>query len=121
MDLQPLREQIDLLDKQIVEILNQRLALAAEIGKLKRGSGGQIYVAEREDAVLRKVTGLNQGPIKNEALRAIYCEIMSAAIAREKPLLIAFLGPEAANTHAAAIKKFGASVDYHAMATIGDV
>ncbi len=121
MDLQPLREQIDVLDRQIVEILNQRLALAAEIGKLKRGSGGQIYVAEREDAVLRKVAGFNQGPIKNEALRAIYCEIMSAAIALEKPLLIAFLGPEAANTHAAAIKKFGASVSYHAMPTIGDV
>lgn len=121
MDLQPLREQIDVLDRQIVEILNQRLALAAEIGKLKRGSGGQIYVAEREDAVLRKVAGFNQGPIKNEALRAIYCEIMSAAIALEKPLLIAFLGPEAANTHAAAIKKFGASVGYHAMPTIGDV
>jgi len=121
MDLQPLREQIDALDRQIVEILNKRLALAAEIGKLKRGSGGQIYVAEREDAVLRKVTGFNQGPIKNEALRAIYCEIMSAAIALEKPLLIAFLGPEASNTHAAAIKKFGASVDYHAMPSIGDV
>jgi chorismate mutase/prephenate dehydratase len=121
MDLQPLREQIDVLDRQIVEILNQRLALAAEIGKLKRGSGGQIYVAEREDAVLRKVAGYNQGPIKNEALRAIYCEIMSAAIALEKPLLIAFFGPEASNTHAAAVKKFGASVSYHAMPTIGDV
>ncbi|HEY9154593.1 MAG TPA: prephenate dehydratase [Opitutaceae bacterium] len=121
MDLQPLREQIDVLDRQIVEILNQRLALAAEIGKLKRGSGGQIYVAEREDAVLRKVTGYNQGPIKNEALRAIYCEIMSAAIALEKPLLIAFFGPEASNTHAAAVKKFGASVSYHAMPSIGDV
>ena len=121
MDLQPLREQIDVLDRQIVEILNKRLALAAEIGKLKRGSGGQIYVAEREDAVLRKVTGFNQGPIKNEALRAIYREIMSAAIALEKPLVIAYLGPEASNTHAAALKKFGASVDYHAMTTVGDI
>jgi prephenate dehydratase len=46
---------------------------------------------------------------------------MSAAIALEKPLLIAYLGPEATNTHAAAMKKFGASVDYHAMATIGDI
>jgi hypothetical protein len=93
----------------------------AEIGKVKRSQGGQIYVAEREDAVLRKVTGQNQGPIKNEALKAIYREIMSAAIALEKPLLIAYLGPEASNTHAAAMKKFGASVDYHAMATISDI
>src|SRR5688572_3083066 len=121
MDLGPIREQIDSLDKQLVELLNQRLALAAEIGKVKRSAGGQIYVAEREDAVLRKITSQNQGPIKNEALRAIYREIMSAAIALEKPLMIGYLGPEATNTHAAAMKKFGASVDYHAMATIADI
>lgn len=120
-NLGPIRDQIDLHDRQIVELLNRRLALAAEIGKLKRSAGGQIYVPEREDAVLRKVAALNQGPIKNEALQAIYREIMSAAIALEKPLLIAYLGPEATNTHAAAMKKFGASVDYHAMATIGDI
>lgn len=119
--LQPIREQIDSHDRQIVELLNSRLALAAEIGKLKRSSGGQIYVAEREDAVFRKVCSLNNGPIKNEALRAIYREIMSAAIALEKPLLIAYLGPEATYTHAAAIKKFGASVEYSAIATIADI
>ncbi len=112
---------IDQLDRQIVDLLNQRLEQAAEIGKVKRSTGGQIYVAEREDAVFRKVAALNQGPIKQDALRAIYREIMSAAIALEKPLLIAYLGPEATNTHQAAMKKFGASVDYHAMPTIADI
>ena len=121
MELGPIREKIDVLDRQLVELINQRLALAAEIGKIKRSTGGEIYVPEREDAVFRKVSGQNQGPIKNDALRAIYREIMSAAIALEKPLMIAYLGPEASNTHAAAMKKFGASVDYHAMATIADV
>lgn len=121
MDLGPIRENIDRIDRELVGLLNERLKLAAEIGKVKRSQGGQIYVAEREDAVLRKVTGQNQGPIKQEALKAIYREIMSAAIALEKPLLIAYLGPEASNTHAAAMKKFGASVDYHAMAGIGDI
>jgi chorismate mutase/prephenate dehydratase len=121
MSLEPIREKIDLLDRQLVSLINERLALAAEIGKIKRSQGGQIYVAEREDAVLRKVASQNEGPIKNEALQAIYREIMSAAIALEQPLLIAYLGPEATNTHAAAIKKFGASVNYHAMASIGDI
>ncbi len=121
MDLSAIREQIDKLDGELVRILNERLTLAAEIGKLKRSQGGQIYVAEREDAVLRKVTGRNDGPIKNEALRAIYREIMSAAIALEKPLVIAYLGPEASNTHGAALKKFGASVEYHGMATVSDI
>ena len=49
MDLEPIRHKIDALDKQLVELLNERLALAAEIGKLKRSAGGQIYVAEREN------------------------------------------------------------------------
>lgn len=120
-DLTPFREKIDSLDRQIVELLNERLSCAAEIGKLKRSKGGQIYVAEREDAVLRKVAALNKGPIRKEALQAIYCEIMSAAIALEKPLLIAYLGPEATNSHIAAMKKFGASVDYHPMPTIADI
>jgi chorismate mutase / prephenate dehydratase len=121
MDLNPIRVKIDELDHQLVEIINRRLELAAEIGRIKRSTGGEIYVPEREDAVMRKVTSNNQGPIKNDALRAIYREIMSAAIALEKPLMIAYLGPEATNTHAAAMKKFGASVDYHAMATVSDI
>jgi chorismate mutase/prephenate dehydratase len=119
--LEPIRQQIDAIDHQFVRMLNERLGLAAEIGKLKRSSGGSIYASEREDAVLRKVCGLNNGPIKNEALKAIYREIMSAAIALEKPTLIAYLGPEATNTHAAAMKKFGASVDYVGMPTIADL
>ncbi|MFA5262596.1 MAG: prephenate dehydratase [Opitutaceae bacterium] len=121
MDLTPYREKIDQLDQHIVELLNQRLSLASEIGKLKRSKGGQIYVAEREDTVLRRVLDFNKGPIKDEALRAIYCEIMSAAIALEKPILIAYLGPEATNSHIAAMKKFGASASYHAMPSIGDI
>lgn len=121
MDLGPIRDKIDHLDSELVKLINQRLELASEIGRIKRDAGGDIYVPERENAVLRKVTDLNKGPIRNEALEAIYREVMSAAIALEKPLLIAYLGPEATNTHAAAIKKFGASVDYHAMATVSDI
>jgi chorismate mutase / prephenate dehydratase len=121
MELDAIRKIIDGLDSELVVLVNKRLALAAEIGKIKRGTGEAIYVPEREDAVLRKVCDLNKGPVKNEALRAIYREIMSAAIALEKPLLVAYLGPEASNTYSAAKKKFGASVDYHAMGTIEDI
>ena len=119
--LTPLREKIDGLDRQLVGLLNQRLALCAEIGRHKRGAGGEIYVPEREDAVLRKVAALKAGPLKPDALQAIYREIMSAAIAMEKPLRIAYLGPEATNSHQAALKKFGASVGYHAFATFADI
>ena len=121
MNIDSLRNKIDRLDTRLVELLNQRLALAAEIGRLKRSKDGQIYVAEREDKILQKVCSQNKGPMKDEALRAIYREVMSAAIALEKPLLIAYLGPEATNTHQAAIKKFGASVKYDGMPAIGDI
>lgn len=121
MDIDAIRKEIDRHDTEIVKLVNERLALAAEIGKLKRDKGGEIYVPEREDAVMRKVCALNKGPIKDEALRAIYREVMSAALALEKALVIAYLGPEATNTHQAALKKFGASVDYHAMPTIADI
>ena len=121
MNLGPIRKKIDKIDTELVELINSRLELAAKIGKIKRKEGQEIFVPEREDAVMRKVAASNKGPIKNVALRAIYREIMSAAIALEKPLLVAYLGPEASNTHAAAVKKFGASVDYRPMATIEDI
>ncbi|MDD3179611.1 MAG: prephenate dehydratase [Opitutaceae bacterium] len=120
-NLGSIRARIDALDQRVVALLNRRLTLAKEIGRLKRSKGGPIYVAEREALVLRKVCEANKGLLKDEALRTIYREIMSAAIALEKPLLIAYLGPEATNTHQAAIRKFGTSVDYHAMATIADI
>lgn len=121
MNLDAIRRKIDALDTKIVALLNRRLALAAAIGRLKRRRGDSIYVAEREDQVLRKVRARNRGPLKDAALRAIYREVMSASIALEKPLLIAYLGPKAASTHEAAMKKFGASVNYRALTTVGGI
>jgi chorismate mutase/prephenate dehydratase len=121
MNIDDCRQQIDTLDRQIVDALNQRLSLAAAIGRMKREKGGPIYVAEREEAVFRKVCEQNRGPISEPALRAIYREIMSAAIALEQPLKIAYLGPEATNSHQAALQKFGASVEYQPMASFPDI
>jgi chorismate mutase/prephenate dehydratase len=116
-----IRAQIDALDQKAVRLLNARLKLAQKIGELKRGTHSRIYVAEREAQVLRRVQAANQGPLKPAALSAIYREIMSAALALEKPLVIAYLGPEATNTHQAALKKFGASVEYRPMQSLADV
>lgn len=119
--LSQLREKIDALDRRVVKLLNARLRHAQRVGELKRGARSRIYVAEREADVLSRVTATNAGPLKPAALRAIYREIMSAALALEKPLVIAYLGPEATNTHAAALRKFGASVDYRPMPSLADV
>jgi chorismate mutase/prephenate dehydratase len=117
-----IREKIDAIDRRVVKLLNARLELARRIGGLKQGARGRIYVAEREADVLRRVQAASRGgPLKPAALQAIYREIMSAALALEKPLVIAYLGPEATHTHAAALRKFGASVDYRPMPSLADV
>ena len=119
--LQPLRSKIDELDAKLVHLLNERTKLVLEIGKIKHASGEEIYAPEREEAVLRRVAEKNQGPLTEESLRAIYREVMSSALALEKPLVIAYLGPQATYSHMAAVKKFGASLRYEPLPSITDV
>ncbi len=121
MKLPELRAQIDKIDRQILELLNERVRLAAEIGHVKRADGGEIYVAQREEQVFQHLAELNGGPLDDRAIRAIYREIMSAAIALEKTIAIAYLGPPATFTHQAALRKFGASVEYLPLGTITDI
>jgi chorismate mutase/prephenate dehydratase len=120
-NLKQIRGRIDKLDAKLVRLLNERTKLALEIGKLKHATGQEIYAADREDAVLRRLAAMNSGPLPAASLNAIYREIMSSALALEKPLVIAFLGPEATYSHMAAVSKFGASVRYQPLPGITDV
>jgi chorismate mutase / prephenate dehydratase len=115
------RTAIDKLDEQIVQLLNERTRHVLQIGEIKLKHGEQIYVPHRERAVLDRACKLNKGPITNSSLRAIYREIMSSALSLEKTMTIAYFGPEATFTHQAAIKRFGASLNYSAHKTIADV
>ncbi len=122
MSLEELRERIDIIDREIVERLNQRVELAAEIGKIKTALGAEMYVPVREEEVFRKLEKMAEdGPLDSRAIRGIYREIISASIALEKPLLIGYLGPEATYTQQAALKNFGSSVQYRPYNTIADV
>ena len=121
MSLPEHRQAIDALDAQIVQLLNERTKHVLEIGALKLKAGQEIYAPHRERAVFQKVTKLNQGPITNDGLRAIYREVMSSALSLEKSLTIAYLGPEATFTHQAALKRFGASLGYASQKSIADV
>lgn len=121
MTLDKLRKKIDALDKKLINLLNSRASVTKDIGRIKISSGKNIYVPEREMQVLDRIKSLNKGPLKKSALEAIYREVMSASLALEKPLKIAYLGPQASFTNLAAIKKFGSSVSYLACNTIGDV
>ena len=121
MNIPEHRKAIDKLDAQIVKLLNERTKHVLQIGEIKLKAGEEIYVPHRERAVLDRVCKLNQGPITNDGLRAIYREVMSSALSLEKTLTIAYFGPEATFTHQAAIRKFGASLNYSAQKTIADV
>jgi chorismate mutase/prephenate dehydratase len=115
------RNAIDQLDAHIVRLLNERTQHVLAIGEIKLKAGEEIYAPHRELAVLERVCKLNPGPITDDSLRAIYREVMSSALSLEKTLTIAYLGPEATFTHQAAIKRFGASLNYAAQKTITDV
>ena len=110
--LDSLRDGIDRLDQQLVELLNERGKLVLEIGELKRLSNSKFYVPSRETAVFQRVAALNTGPLPSRSLRSIFREVMSACIALEKPITVGYLGPQGTFTHLAARAKFGASVDY---------
>lgn len=121
MNIPEHRKLIDRLDAHIVRLLNERTKHVLAIGEIKLKAGEEIYAPHRERAVLHRVCRLNEGPMSNESLRAIYREIMSTALSLEKLLTIAYLGPEATFTHQAAIRKFGSSLRYSAQKTIADV
>ena len=121
MSLSEHRQVIDKLDTQIVQLLNDRTRHVLAIGEIKLAAGEEIYAPHRERAVFDRICKSNAGPITDEQLHAIYREIMSASLALEKTMTIAYFGPEATFTHQAAIQKFGASLNYSAQKTIGDV
>lgn len=121
MDLDQYRKQIDAIDEQIVRLLNERIQLAVEVGRVKAFAGEPIYQPVREEQVFTKLAERNQGPLGEAGLRAIYRQIISAATALQKPLAVAFLGPEATYTHQAALQNFGQMVNYLPLHTIPDV
>lgn len=124
MSLSDIRQKIDALDSSIIELLNTRADLVHQIGEVKKAEGTSIYAPEREEQVLRSLVEKNRslnGRLPECSIRAIYREIMSASLALEKDLSIAYLGPEATYTHQAARSKFGASVRYSPQVSIADV
>ncbi|MDD5273484.1 MAG: prephenate dehydratase [Methylovulum sp.] len=121
--LTELREKIDALDAEILHLLNQRAVCAQEVAKTKiaQGEQGTFYRPDRESLVLRRIQILNQGPLSNETATRFFREIMSACLALEKPLEVAFLGPEGTFTQQAAFKHFGHAVKTVPVATINEI
>jgi len=121
MSLDDLRNRIDQIDAQLVKLLNERAQVVIEVGKLKSRTEGPIYAPDREKQVLDKIRKVNQGPLPDRTLVAIWRELMSGSFVLEKPLRIAYLGPAGSFSHTAAMLKFGQSVEYEPLADIRSI
>jgi len=121
MDISELRGKIDKIDKQLVEMINERAECAIEIGKTKSKGSKSIFAPEREVQVINGVLRNNKGPLSDRSIGAIFREVISACRALEKPISVAYFGPAGSNTHMASILKFGDSTDFFACNTIPDV
>ena len=119
-----IRDRIDDIDRRIHDLLNERAQFAQQVGNSKRSEGlstADFYKPEREAQVLRQALERNKGPLRNEEIARLFREIMSACLAQQEPLKVAFLGPEGTFSQQAVLKHFGHSVRALPLTSIGEV
>ncbi len=121
--LDSLRKEIDSIDQKLLDLISQRALVAKKVAELKQSSGETVnfYRPEREAQILTKTIEQNQGPLSDEEMARLFREIMSACLALEQPLDIAYLGPEGTFTQTAALKHFGHSVNVTSFGSIDQV
>lgn len=105
-----LRERIDAVDRQLLELLNRRASLALEVGEIKKRDGSPVFRPEREAQVIDGLKSVNAGPLGSDSVAPIWREIMSACRSLESPMRVAFLGPAGTFSEEAALGYFGSSI-----------
>ena len=122
-ELSAVRNEIDAIDAQLLDLLNRRAQCAQKVGEIKaaHGEGGFIYRPEREAQVLRRVQSMNHGPLPDDSVTWFFREIMSACLSLERPLSVAFLGPLGTFSESAATKHFGHAARLQPQVSIDDV
>jgi len=124
MTLDELREQIDAIDNNLLDIYNKRMDLVHAVGELKNSTGAPIYRPEREQRIIERLQHINKeqgGRLNDEAIDALFVELFAVSRNFELPERVAFLGPEASFTHQAAESKFGAMSRYTPIGSIKGV
>jgi len=116
-----LRQKIDSIDGQILQLLNQRAEVALEVGKVKSGCRMDPYNPQREEEIMRRLELLSRGAFPRGGIPPVFREIISACRSLEGELTVAYLGPPATHTHLACIERFGSSVQTVSQESIQEV
>jgi chorismate mutase/prephenate dehydratase len=119
--LKPLREKIDAIDAQLLDLLNQRARVAQEVGHVKAETNAPVFRPEREAQVLRRLGDRNPGPLPTPDIQTIFREVMSACRALERRVIVAYLGPVGTFSEQAMYKHFGHAVEGLPCASIDEV
>ncbi|ABM38095.1 prephenate dehydratase [Polaromonas naphthalenivorans] len=120
-NLDDLRVQIDALDKELLTLLNRRALVAEQVGEVKKREGTPFFRPDRVAQVIEKIQQANMGPLKNEHVAAVWREIMSACLALESPVRVAYLGPAGTFSEQAALQFFGNSIEHVSCVSIDEV
>lgn len=120
-ELEELREDIDRIDRNIVQLLDERADVVEKIGTIKRERDLDLYVPGREREILDRLEGLGDGTFPPGSLRTVYREIIATCLNLETPVTVGYLGPEATFTHSAALKRFGNSTDLKSLESVSEV
>jgi len=122
--LKALRDTLDNIDNQLLDLLNERMKTVHKVGELKAQSGGAIYRPEREKAIIDRLEARsksNGGDLNRTAIEALFLEVFAISRNLELPENIAYLGPEGSFTHQAAENRFGAMSAYLPIGSIKGV
>jgi chorismate mutase / prephenate dehydratase len=122
-DLEKVRARIDAVDEAIHGLISERARLAQAVGISKAAGGRAVdfYRPEREAQVLRRARARNSGPLRDTEVLRLFREIMSACLAQQEPLKVAFLGPEGTFSQTAVLNHFGHSVRALPLSSIDEV
>ena len=120
-DIDSLRASIDEVDRKILDLINRRLLLAKQIGRIKEQKGEKVLDTARESNIINRLLNLNKGPLSKNALHHIFVEIIASSREVQKKEIITYLGPEATFTHIAAMNHFGHTVSFVPQASIRDI
>ncbi|MBB2183626.1 prephenate dehydratase [Lachnospiraceae bacterium MD1] len=142
IDIQESREKIDIVDRQMVELFEQRMKLAMDIAEYKRSIGKPIYDAAREEQKLATLTALTEDEFNKKAIGDLFKQIMSMSRRLQYTLLdnieslgfteveqlpvrkdttVAFFGENGSYTEQAMLEYFGDEVQGIPMKTFSEV